>query len=61
MPEGSTSTFDLSAATSALSGLSEALKSWVTTAAPYIVTIAGAFFAFYLIRVVIRLVRSASK
>lgn len=56
-----TSSIDFSAVTTALTDLSTALKEWVTAALPYIVGIASAFFAFYLVRVVIRLIRSASK
>ncbi len=52
---------DFSSVTTALQDLTTSLKEWVTAALPYIIGVAAAFFAFYLVRVVIRLVRSASK
>lgn len=58
---GEGNTVDFSAVTTQLTNLTTALKGWVTSALPYVAGIATAFFAFYLIRVVIRLVRSASK
>ena len=61
MGEVVTTSIDFGAVTTALNDLTNALKEWVTVALPYIVGVAAAFFAFYLIRVVIRLVRSASK
>ena len=58
---GEGSQIDFSAVTTQLTNLTTALKGWVTAALPYIAGVAAAFFAFYLVRVVIRLVRSASK
>lgn len=58
---GEGNTIDFSAVTTQLTDLTTALKGWVTSALPYVAGIAAAFFAFYLIRVVIRLIRSASK
>lgn len=58
---GETSNIDLSAATTGLTNMKDALVGWVSTAAPILVALAGGFLVFYLIRYVVRLVKASAK
>lgn len=58
--EGTTgSSIDLTPATTALNDMKTALMDWVTAAAPVVVAIAGGFLVFWVIRLVIKLVKRA--
>lgn len=58
LAEDSTSSIDLSEATTALTSIKTALVDWVGDAVPILVAIAGAFMVFWLGKMVFRLVKS---
>lgn len=57
--EAGSGKIDLTPATTALNDMKTALTDWVTAAAPIVVAIAGGFLVFWVIRLVIKLVKRA--